>query len=830
MERITAQKPGFRKLAESVLLWITHTSRPLTTQELRHGLAVEIGAAKLDEKNFPEVEDMASVCAGLVTIDKESNVIRLVHHTTQEYLEQNERWFPEAEKSLATSCVTYLSFSYFEGGFCPTDEEFEKRLQQYPLYSYAARNWGGHAQRAPTKAQELILSFLKSEAKVSASSQAMLASRLFTGDSGYTQRVSKQMTGAHLAAYFGLENAMVSLRSVYDLDGRDSYGRTPLSLAAENGHEDVVSVLLLNDSVNINNKDIRYLRTPLSWAAGNGHYGVVKLLLAKSEVEPDSKDSGGRTPLSWAAANGHDSVVKFLLTKDGVASDSKATWYYKGRTPLSWAAANGHRAVVELLLRTERVDPDSKDDDGRTPLSYMAEYGYETLVKLLLTTDKVDPDSKDSHNRTPLSWAAENGHEAVVKLLIEKGADLEYRDTKTRQTPLLRAAENGHEAVVKLLIEKGANLEYRDTKHGQTPLLWAAENGHEAVMKLLIKKCANLESQTPPSWAAENGHKAVVTFNADHPQSQSESFQGISNEPTSPDWEEFYKNGIPKEIIIIDDDSPPPKPPPRTASRRGGKAAAAGSTQSMAGRKRKVGQGYEDVTIGQKRKRTQPQATTRAQTSSEISHATYTISNQILGRAWDDIPTGNTDADPFSFNDEAYVTTPGLSVVRAHITILQHMHSYCSKVDVWDPFSVSPFYQSGTPSASPPPLAVALPDNYHPTALQKAVKHHPVLDLLPWPSVRSKILQILTLPQEFRPQRARGDMASVTMQLMFDIKDAGGGLRVWGSNPFDEDNWEVGPVFFQKWWWALNSEIVKRSNQIRTQRGEGALRFKDVSN
>ena len=60
-----------------------------------------------------------------------------------------------------------------------------------------------------------------------------------------------------------------------------------------------------------------------------------------------------------------------------------------------------------------------------------------------------------------------------------------------------------------------------------------------------------------------------------------------------PDWEEFYKNGIPKEIIVIDDDSPPPKPPPRTASRRGGKAAAAGSTQSMAGRKRKVDQGYD---------------------------------------------------------------------------------------------------------------------------------------------------------------------------------------------------------------------------------------------
>ena len=212
--------------------------------------------------------------------------------------------------------------------------------------------------------------------------------------------------------------------------------------------------------------------------------------------------------------------------------------------------------------------------------------------------------------------------------------------------------------------------------------------------------------------------------------------------------------------------------------------------------------------------------------------AANSTSNQILDHAWDDVPPDSTATDAFAFNDEAYVTIPGLSVVRAHVTILQCMHRNGAKIDIWNPFSISPFYQSGAPSVSqsPPPLAATLPDNYQPTALQKTVKHHPLLDLLPWPSVRSRILHILTLPQETRPQRAKGDMPSVMMQLLFDMKDAGGGLRVWGSNPFDEENWEVGPVFFQKWWWALNSEIVKRSNQIRTQRGEDVLRLKDVSN
>jgi dual-specificity kinase len=32
------------------------------------------------------------------------------------------------------------------------------------------------------------------------------------------------------------------------------------------------------------------------------------------------------------------------------------------------------------------------------------------------------------------------------------------------------------------------------------------------------------------------------------------------NAGRKPDWEEFYKNGVPREVIVIDDDSPPPNP------------------------------------------------------------------------------------------------------------------------------------------------------------------------------------------------------------------------------------------------------------------------------
>jgi hypothetical protein len=129
MERIEGQIADSQKLAKEVLSWITCAKRPLTTSELQHALAVEVGESKLDEDNLPEVEDMVSVCAGLVTVDEESDIIRLVHYTTQEYSERTwVSWFPNAQRDIATTCVTYLLFNTFETGFFPTDEKFEERF------------------------------------------------------------------------------------------------------------------------------------------------------------------------------------------------------------------------------------------------------------------------------------------------------------------------------------------------------------------------------------------------------------------------------------------------------------------------------------------------------------------------------------------------------------------------------------------------------------------------------------------------------------------------------------------------------------------------------
>jgi ankyrin repeat protein len=127
--------------------------------------------------------------------------------------------------------------------------------------------------------------FLQSETKVSASCQVVMAFKY----NFYSQRAPSQIKGAHLAAYFGLREAMMAL--------------------IEKGN-------------NPESKDNKWNQTPLSWATENGHDAMVMLQLAQDSVDPDSKDNGGTIPLSRAARRGHEAIVKLLLAQDRVDPDS----------------------------------------------------------------------------------------------------------------------------------------------------------------------------------------------------------------------------------------------------------------------------------------------------------------------------------------------------------------------------------------------------------------------------------------------------------------------------------------------------------------------------
>ncbi|KAL2826768.1 purine and uridine phosphorylase [Aspergillus pseudoustus] len=272
-ERINREEVGLRMLAIRILSWITCVKRQLTTKELQHALATKKGKRALDIGDIVPIEDMVSVCAGLVTVDEESDVVRLAHYTTQEYFSnRRNELFPDVESDITTTCVTYMSFDVFGSGYCQTNAELTSRLSMSPFYDYAAHHWGTHARESPTLCQEVI-AFFESDPKVEASGQVLQVrpntslTRCISG-SGRSDRVCR---------------------------------RTPLSWAAENGNERVVQVLL-EHGADIESRD-KYGQTPLSRAASCGQEAIVRLLIGKN-ADLESRDFHGRSPLLCAKDSG----------------------------------------------------------------------------------------------------------------------------------------------------------------------------------------------------------------------------------------------------------------------------------------------------------------------------------------------------------------------------------------------------------------------------------------------------------------------------------------------------------------------------------------------
>ena len=514
IKRVEAQKEGFRDLAKRVLSWITLAARPLTTLELQYALAVEVGDSELDKDNLPQINDMVSVCAGLVTVDEGSQIIRLVHHTTEEYFKRIcASWTPNAQINMTMTCLTYLAFDVFANGPCLTTQGFSTRLRQNPFYAYAVIHWGQYAGAASPRADELILSFLANPTRVASCGEAVITGFDYFLLCNKENEWSQQFTGMHLVVYSGLAEVMTTLlQNGFEPDPVDSQGRTPLCWAAIIGNEEMVKLLLLEDSIDVNSRDDLRM-TPLAWAAKREHKSIVQLLLENERTDPNSKDGDGNTPLAWAAIRGTEALVKLLLAKDGIDLNSGNIW---GRTPLSLATDRLDKAVLKLLLLEDGIDLNPRTLAGWTPLSSAAENGDEDALELLLSKEGVDPNLKSKKGWKPLSLAIERGHTRTVELLLAKdGIDINSKE-RDGWTSLSLAAATGQRNVVKLLLSKdGVDLNSRNID-GETALTLGARFGHYGVVKLLLAKdgldlnSKNNYGETALSLAAENGVEAVV--------------------------------------------------------------------------------------------------------------------------------------------------------------------------------------------------------------------------------------------------------------------------------------------------------------------------------
>lgn len=79
-------------------------------------------------------------------------------------------------------------------------------------------------------------------------------------------------------------------------------------------------LLVARDDVSVNSINNAGRSLP-SLAAQNGHESVVSLLMAQGDIDVDSMGVFSRSPLSLAAEKGHESVIRLLMARAGVKLD-----------------------------------------------------------------------------------------------------------------------------------------------------------------------------------------------------------------------------------------------------------------------------------------------------------------------------------------------------------------------------------------------------------------------------------------------------------------------------------------------------------------------------
>ena len=184
----------------------------------------------------------------------------------------------------------------------------------------------------------------------------------------------------------------------------------PMHLAAMFGYVDAVTRMITNNSNDPNPSDVHGI-TPLLLAAEYGHVNIVQLLMKLTE-NPNAPRNTGFTPIHSAAIYGHLEVVRLLMT----ATTNPNTPDKEGWTPIHCAAKEGNLEILRLLM-TSTGNPNAPGNYGWTSIHISAWKGHLDIIRLLMTSTDANPNVRTIYGQTPADIARRCGHLEVEEEL-----------------------------------------------------------------------------------------------------------------------------------------------------------------------------------------------------------------------------------------------------------------------------------------------------------------------------------------------------------------------------------------------------------------------------
>ncbi|KAJ7706724.1 ankyrin repeat-containing domain protein [Mycena rosella] len=500
VERINRQSEDDKKLAWCTLSWVTNAKRPLRPSELREALAVEPGATDLDSDNLLDIDMILSVCAGLVVINQADKRLRLIHYTTQNYLDHvQSRIFPHAPMEITTTCITYLSFDTFRENLHDPMYLFHR----YSLLDYAVEYCLIHARGQPElHIQQPILAFLADcdpwwtlwNWKHSYGKRSKTATRLWIAASFHLAEICRSLVPQEGDGTLVYEAAVDGLADIVRIlmengTGVDTTSTAPeaeydsaLHAAAARGHVDIIHILL-DHGVDIDLTGTA--GTALQMAALAGQKQSVRVLILRGANI--NIRAGPGTPLIAASVGKNYEIVQILL-EHGAKVNAAGRIY---GSALHAASSEGSTAAIVRLLIQHGADVNTHPGLGSIALHAAVMGGHNEIARLLIEHG-ADVDAKDWQDCSPLQAALHKKNDEIAGWLIEHGADVNVKGGFA--PPLYIASRRGSFELVRLLLEHGAKVDMKE-KLQFGALHVAVRNGHKEIARLLVAHGADVNQK-----------------------------------------------------------------------------------------------------------------------------------------------------------------------------------------------------------------------------------------------------------------------------------------------------------------------------------------------
>jgi ankyrin repeat protein len=501
IKRIENQDEVHRERAFQVLSWLSYALAPLTVTALQHALLVKSGDVELRKDAQPDDNALVSICADLVVIDPETNIIRLVHETAQDYLKKvRPKKFPDGHSIISSASLAYLSLGEFSE-LCSSQIEVDKRSEKYPFYRYAAQYWPQHVNLGGLESslQGLIVAFLGSRQRYSAD-EVMASHRWSVWGSDNAgpwtdwNRLSIQRRDhpQHAAATYGLLNTLNFLlnKRGYKIDQPNNFGETALHRAAQVGHATIIEELLASGAeLNAKVKQ-HYLgqATPMILASKCLQVDAVRVL-SNYGADVNSFDPQNRyIPLHFAASTSTE--LTRILLDHGAYPNFQAirSPSFPERGPMTSLhfsvyfshAYEGARDRVKLLL-DRGANVNAQTGLGNTALHIAILGGHQGLLDLLLQRG-ADVQLKNMEGKSVPQLAQELGHFSWVKGQVPR----QILDDQLRKTPALHQAiwDKDHPLILRLL-KQGADIAEKD-ESGNTPWDYCLMSTNLDLAKILV--------------------------------------------------------------------------------------------------------------------------------------------------------------------------------------------------------------------------------------------------------------------------------------------------------------------------------------------------------